>query len=245
MFDTHVPTHRVLIVDDQYVPRSLESLALEGTGRYYTVEAGNGSDALTLMSGEKFDCVVIDFSMPDMSGVELIGRIRAGLANGSVPIVLVLPEGANAEAAAWSATGATRVIAKPFEPWDLARVLDNLTGALANSDHILSVEAVLRGFPYPTMILDKQHRVLLANGAFYDATGTGVGECYIYCTQEMHDDAQVPAACPLEECVRTGDTAEHVVSTSFGDMRVSVYPLAITTSVGEPLFLHVTQPAAR
>jgi CheY-like chemotaxis protein len=56
MFDTHVPTKRVLIVDDEYVPRSLESFALEGTGRYYTFEAANATDALTALSGEQFDC---------------------------------------------------------------------------------------------------------------------------------------------------------------------------------------------
>lgn len=217
-------------------------MALEGTGRYYAVEAGSGADALTLMTGEKFDCVVVDFSMPDMSGVELIEQVRADPANEGIPIVLILPEGARAEANAWSATGASRVIAKPFEPWDLARVLDGLTGALNGSDHILSVEAVLRGFPYPTMILDGEHRVLLANGAFYQATGTGVGECYVYCMQQMHEDEQVPGACPLEECARTGKPAERRISTKLGAMRVSVYPLSTRTSVGDPLYLHVTQP---
>lgn len=242
MLDAHPPTHRVLIVDDQYVPRSLESMALEGTGRYYAIEAGSGTDALTLMTGEKFDCMVVDFSMPDMSGVELIEQVRSDPANDGIPIVLVLPEGAHAGATAWSATGASQVIAKPFEPWDLARVLDGLTGALDGPDHILSVEAVLRGFPYPTMIMDGEHRVLLANGAFYEATHTGVGECYVYCMEQMHEDEQVVEACPLEECVRTGKQAERTVTTNFGKMRVSVYPLSTRTSVGDPLYLHVTQP---
>lgn len=242
MPDNHPPTHKVLIVDDQFIPRSLESMALEGTGRYYTIESGSGADALTTMSGETFDCIVVDFSMPDMSGIDLIGKIRSDPANDGIPIVLVLPEGARAEATAWKATGASQVIAKPFEPWDLARLLDDMTGALEGPSHGLSVEAVLRGFPYPTMIMDGEHRVLLANGSFYEATGTGVGECYIYCMQEMHSDEQIPNACPLEECVRTGEPAERTIATKLGKMRVSVYPLSTRTSAGDPLYLHVTQP---
>lgn len=242
MFDSHVPTHRVLIVDDEYVPRSTESFALEGTGRYYTLEAGNAADALTMLDQDDYDCAVIDLSMPDMSGIELITMIRNNGDKRNLPIVLVLPEDSHDERPPTFA-GPTHVISKPFQPWDLARLLDQITGDIENSEHVLSVESVLRGFPYPTMILDAHHHVLLANGAFYDSTGTGVGECYIYCMEHMHEDGAVPAQCPLDRCVTSGEAAENVVDTNFGRMRTSVYPLAIRTGGGERLYLHVTQPA--
>lgn len=243
MLNDHTPTHRVLIVDDEYVPRSLESFALEGTGRYYVVEASNATDALTALSGQEFDAAVIDMSMPDMTGIELIRMIRRSLEYGNVPIVLVMPRESDGDSEEVEACGADEIIAKPFDPWDLARVLDTLTGALTNSDHVLSVDAVLRGFPYPTMILDASHHVLVANGSFYESTGTGVDECYVTCNHEMHDDGEIPSHCPLNEAVRTGQSAERLVETRFGRMRVSVYPLSITTGSGERLFLHVTQPA--
>lgn len=242
MFDSHVPTHRVLIVDDHFAPRSIESFALEGTGRYYAVEAGNASDALTALDGDNFDCAVIDVSMPDMSGVELITMIRRQHAHRNLPIVLVLPENEDPEAEQPAFPGPTHVIAKPFQPWDLARLLDTLTGALSDSEHVLSVESVLRGFPYPTMILDAAHRVLLANGPFYDVTQTGVGECYLFCAEHMHDDGAIPKECPLVECVNTGSPSEETVPTVLGTMRVSVYPLAISAGNGDRLYLHVTQP---
>jgi CheY-like chemotaxis protein len=242
MFDAHAPTHRVLIVDDEFVPRSIESFALEGTGRYYTIEAGNAADALTLLAEDHYDCAVIDLSMPDMSGIELITLIRRQLAHRSLPIVLVLPEEAEGATSTPSFPGPTHMITKPFQPWDLARLLDSLTGDIEDSQHVLSVEAVLRGFPYPTMILDAGHHVLLANAAFYDATHTGVGECYIACMNEMHEDNRVPSSCPLERCVANNETAEELIDTVFGRMRTSVYPLAIRTGAGEQLYLHVTQP---
>lgn len=242
MFNTHTPTQKVLIVDDEFIPRSLESFALEGTGRYYTMEAGNATDALTMMAAEEYDAVVIDLSMPDMSGLDLIKMIRSNLKNSNLPIVLVLPAGENCASEEIENCGANRIIAKPFEPWDLARLLDSLTGAINGTDHVLSVDAVLRGFPYPTMILDAEHHVLLANGSFYDSTGTGIDECYVTCNQELHEGGVVPHECPLDESVRTGDSAERRIATVFGEMRVSVYPLAIRTGANQRLYLHVTQP---
>jgi CheY-like chemotaxis protein len=242
MFDTHVPTHRVLIVDDEFVPRSIESFALEGTGRYYAVEAGNGADALALLEDDHYDCAVIDLSMPDMSGIELITVIRRQFVHRNLPIVLVLPEHRQGDPATPPFPGPTHVISKPFQPWDLARLLDSLTGDIEGSEHILSVEAVLRGFPYPTMILDAHHHVLLANGAYYDATQTGVGDCYVFCNEKMHADGEVPPTCPLDRCAESGESADETIETISGLMRVSVYPLAIETGAGERLYLHVTQP---
>lgn len=242
MFDTHAPTHRVLIVDDELVPRGLESLALESTGRYYTIEARNGVDALTAMTGEKYDCAIIDLAMPDMSGDELVRMIRRDSENRDLPIVLVLPEGTLPGSGTKDHPGVTKVIAKPFDPWHLAQLVDSLTGAVSDPQHVLSVEAVLRGFPYPTMILDAKHHVILANGPFYEKTDTGVSECYVYCNEHLHDDEKVPFDCPLEEAIRTGAPVEHDVDSVMGRLRVAVYPLENHVGAGTQLFLHVTQP---
>lgn len=238
----HMGGRRVLVVDDEPAARSLESFALEGTGRYWAVEAANSSDALGHLQNEQFDCAVIDLDMPDMSGTELIGRIRAHLDEHQLPIVLVLPPDARADDPDVATSRANHVIAKPFDPWDLARLLDSLTGALQNPRDVLSVDAVLRGFPYPTMVLDAKHRVLLANGSFYRETSTGIGECYVFCMERLHEGGEIPVKCPLEQCVRTGEAAYQLVETVLGRLRVSVYPLAIHSPDGEQLFLHVTQP---
>lgn len=242
MFDTHVPVHRVLIVDDQSVPRSLESFALEGTGRYFTMQASNASDALTMLASEEYDAAIIDVDMPDMSGVELVTKIRERIGHSRLPIVLILPREQDSGVDDNYDCGATETIQKPFDPWELARVLDTLTGPIDGLDQVLSVEAVLQGFPYLTMILDGEHHVLLANGPFYEATGTGIGECYVHCMHEMHEGGEVPDVCPLEEAKLGGRAASREVETNFGRLRTSVYPLAIKTSEGNALYLHVTEP---
>lgn len=234
--------HRVLIVDDEAVPRDLESIALEGTGRYLAIETGNASDALNHLAGGEYDCAVIDLDMPDMSGLDLITLIRRNQATAQLPIVLVLPDDSGMTPDSTETLGATRVITKPFNPWDLARLLDGMFGPFEESPHMLTVEAVLCGFPYSTMILDAEHHVVLANEVFYELTSTGVGEQHVVCNEQMHTGGVIPDICPLDECARTGLAAVHDIDTVLGRMRVSVYPLAVRTGANKPLFLHVTQP---
>jgi len=236
--------HKVLIVDDEAVPRDLESIALEGTGRYLAIETGNASDALNQLADGGYDCAVIDLDMPDMSGLELITMIRRRQETAQLPIVLVLPDDSGFTSDSTETLGATRVITKPFNPWDLARLLDGMFGPIEESPHALSVEAVLRGFPYSTMILDAEHHVVLANEVFYEITSSGVGEHHIVCNEQLHADGVIPDVCPLDECVRTGQPATHDIDTVLGLMHVSVYPLAASTGADKPLYLHVTQPAA-
>lgn len=216
-------------------------MALEGTGRYSTVETANGLDALTeLSSNRPFDCAVIDSAMPDMTGLELVRHIRKTTSPRTLPVILVLPEECSPEELHATYPGVNEVIAKPFDPWDLARRIDLLLGGVSAGSP-LSIEAVLRGFPYPTMILDTAHRVILANGTFYSATNTGVGACYLHCNQHVHGDGSVPEECPLEECMTTGRPVERSIQTLFGRMRVSVYPLEARLGQSNRLFLHLTQ----
>lgn len=66
----------VLIVDDEPQVRLTTSRILRYGGGYVVFEAGNGPDALELTNERTFDLAVMDVVMPDVSGDELVGRIR-------------------------------------------------------------------------------------------------------------------------------------------------------------------------
>jgi PAS domain S-box-containing protein len=76
---------KVLVVDDEPSVRSLVRRLLESRG--YTVEeASGGREALALVEHVSADVMVVDVTMPDLDGIEVVNRVRAmGL---SVPIVL-------------------------------------------------------------------------------------------------------------------------------------------------------------
>lgn len=65
----------VLIVDDNPVNRLLPSAILRKEG-CSVAEAANGEDALAYLAREKVDCVLLDISMPGLSGEEVCERIR-------------------------------------------------------------------------------------------------------------------------------------------------------------------------
>ncbi len=74
--DSHPPLH-ILIVDDHAIVREGLKHLLERPDTAWTVaEAENGLRALELLRAEHFDLAVVDLSMPGMSGLELLRRVR-------------------------------------------------------------------------------------------------------------------------------------------------------------------------
>lgn len=66
---------RILIVDDNTINRVLPSAILKKEG-HEVAEAASGEQALTYLAGNRPDCVLLDISMPGMSGEEVCRRIR-------------------------------------------------------------------------------------------------------------------------------------------------------------------------
>ena len=67
----------VLVVDDERPMRELERRILEH-GPYQVIEAGDARAAFTtLKSGQHIDLIIADLDMPEVSGEEMMMRIRA------------------------------------------------------------------------------------------------------------------------------------------------------------------------
>lgn len=67
---------KVLIVDDEENNRLLLATLLEYAG-HVALEASSGLAGAQTAASEKPDAIVVDLSLPDMSGVELIRRLRS------------------------------------------------------------------------------------------------------------------------------------------------------------------------
>jgi two-component system KDP operon response regulator KdpE len=76
----------ILVVDDEPAIRRLLRTSLASQG-FQVVEAASGRDMLAEIERSRPDLVVLDLGLPDISGLELIGTIRAG---GSAVPILVL-----------------------------------------------------------------------------------------------------------------------------------------------------------
>lgn len=79
----------VLIVDDEPVNRLVLARMVEHFGSNPT-EAANGAEALELLRAQRFDLVLMDIHMPQMSGIQALQRLRDGAGpNREVPVVAV------------------------------------------------------------------------------------------------------------------------------------------------------------
>src|SRR5262249_27116372 len=78
---------RLLVVEDDDVQRN-SIVELIGNGDVQTTAARSGAEALEALEAERYDCMVLDLGLPDMSGFELIERIRKQSNLTELPIVI-------------------------------------------------------------------------------------------------------------------------------------------------------------
>ena len=75
---TKIPAKRILIVDDHPMMRTgLAQLIDNEPDLKVTAEADNAGQAINLVTKQKFDLALLDISLPDKNGLELIKDIRA------------------------------------------------------------------------------------------------------------------------------------------------------------------------
>ena len=80
-------TKRLLIVEDNDIERQ-SLVELLGYKDIELVTAASGSEALDALSGQSFDCMVLDLRLPDMTGFELLDQLGADPALAELPVVI-------------------------------------------------------------------------------------------------------------------------------------------------------------
>ncbi|MDR7378910.1 two-component system response regulator BasR [Rhodoferax ferrireducens] len=111
--------HVLLIEDDLDLGPALQkSLKLEGISSEWRRRA---ADAPRTLEDEGFDCVLLDLSLPDGDGLDLLTRWRRQSARtAQVPVIIITAREALSERLAGLDNGADDFIVKPFAPEELA-----------------------------------------------------------------------------------------------------------------------------
>ena len=103
----------VLVVEDEAALATMLRYNLEKQG-YRVEEATDGQEALTRIAEAQPDLVLLDWMLPQMSGLEVCRQIRRRSATRDLPVIMVTARTDDQDAVRGLNTGADDYIAKPF-----------------------------------------------------------------------------------------------------------------------------------
>jgi len=115
----------VMVVDDSGSFRTVVKLALQKAG-YTVIEACDGKDASTKLTGQKINLIVCDVNMPNMDGLTFLKHVKANANYKFTPVIMLTTESQEAKKAEGRAAGARAWITKPFQPSQLVDAVNTL-----------------------------------------------------------------------------------------------------------------------
>ena len=108
----------VLIVDDEAPIREMLTVALQMAG-YQCLEADNAQRAHEIIVDQQPDIILLDWMMPEVSGIELARRLKRDSMSAEIPIIMLTARGEEDNKIQGLEAGADDYITKPFSPREL------------------------------------------------------------------------------------------------------------------------------
>ena len=145
----------VLLVEDEAAQREVLGYNLEAEG-FRVARAENGEEALMLLNEENPDIVVLDWMLPNVSGIEVCRQIKSRPETRNVPVIMLSARSEEVDRVRGLETGADDYVVKPYSVVELmARVRAQLRRARPSS--------VGLQLQYQDIVLDSEtHRVTRA-----------------------------------------------------------------------------------
>jgi len=109
---------RILIADDESHIRRILEFNLKRAG-YEVLATEDGQAALALALSARPDLVILDVSMPELTGLDVCRRLKAEATLAATPVFLLTARGQESDAEAGHAAGADQFFTKPFSPKQL------------------------------------------------------------------------------------------------------------------------------
>ena len=201
---TAPPTGRLLVVDDNEANREVLERRLVRRG-YHVLSVSSGQAALDAVLRERWDAVLLDIEMPEVSGLDVLTKIRATHSKAELPVIMATARTGSEDMVEAFRLGANDYVTKP---------LDFLV-VLARLEFHLAIQREVRAASTPSVLLtttedipagtllEGRYRVgnPLGQGGFavvYDAiqesTGMAVAIKIMRAHRLMHPDAQTEVA---------------------------------------------------
>ncbi len=120
--------NRIIIADDSKLARTIIKRCLEigGCSDATFFEAENGKIAFKFVENNNIDMLVTDLNMPEMSGIELLKKIKTESSYKDIPVILITSASNPALNSELKNAGAFEVLKKPVSPSTIANVISKI-----------------------------------------------------------------------------------------------------------------------
>ncbi len=105
----------ILVIEDEEDIQQLVSFNLIKAG-FHVSCADSGEEGMRYIQSEKIDCVLLDWMLPGITGLDVCRQIRSNADLQHVPIIMLTAKGEDDDIIAGLENGADDYIAKPFSP---------------------------------------------------------------------------------------------------------------------------------
>jgi two-component system cell cycle response regulator DivK len=117
-----VAGEQILVVEDNEKNMKLFRDVLQATG-YHTLEASTGGRALMLASEHRPAVVLMDIQLPDMDGLEALGRLRMDERTAAIPVLAVTAQAMRGDHERFTAAGFDGYLSKPVDIDELLEIV--------------------------------------------------------------------------------------------------------------------------
>ncbi|MBF0316568.1 MAG: chemotaxis response regulator CheY [Nitrospirae bacterium] len=117
---------KILVVDDFSTMRRIVKNILKQLGFDKIEEAEDGEQAFTKLKSGGFDFLVTDWNMPNVSGLELLKRVRSDAKLKSMPVLMVTAEAEKEQVVEAVKAGVNNYVIKPFTADVLKEKIDKI-----------------------------------------------------------------------------------------------------------------------
>lgn len=115
----------IMVIDDSASIRQVVGITLKKAG-YSIVEAIDGRDALSKLTGQKVHLMVCDVNMPNMDGITFLKEVRQITTYRFTPIIMLTTESQASKKQEGRAAGARAWVVKPFKPEQMIAAIEKL-----------------------------------------------------------------------------------------------------------------------
>jgi two-component system alkaline phosphatase synthesis response regulator PhoP len=122
----------IMVVDDNPDIITIVKTILEGKG-YNVWSASSGLELLNHLKTEKPDLIILDIMMPEMDGLEVLGRLKGASEWSMIPVILLTAKVQYEDVLGGYKLGADYYITKPFTSTQLVNGINLLLGEVKAS----------------------------------------------------------------------------------------------------------------